>query len=74
MALADFFVSLLTFVAIYSLFGIGLNVKYGFTGLIDFGHVAYFMIGAYVTVVLTMPAGGGTTYEGSGRPRPPSPS
>ena len=66
MALADFFVSLLTFVAIYSLFGIGLNVKYGFTGLIDFGHVAYFMIGAYVTVVLTMPAGGGTTYEGLG--------
>ncbi len=66
MALADFFVSLLTFVAIYSLFGVGLNVKYGFTGLIDFGHVAYFMIGAYVTVVLTMPAGGGTTYEGLG--------
>jgi neutral amino acid transport system permease protein len=66
MALADFFVSLLTFVAIYSLFGVGLNVKYGFTGLIDFGHVAYFMIGAYVTVVLTMPRGGGTTYEGLG--------
>ncbi|MFT4883354.1 MAG: neutral amino acid transport system permease protein [Natronomonas sp.] len=56
MALADFLITLLTFVAVYSLFGLGLNVKYGFTGLVDFGHVAYFMIGGYVTVVLTMPA------------------
>ena len=56
MALADFLITLLTFVAVYGLFGIGLNVKYGFTGLVDFGHIAYFMIGAYVTVVLTMPA------------------
>lgn len=64
MALASFFVTLLTFIAIYSLFGIGLNIKFGFTGLIDFGHVAYFMIGAYVAVVLTMPAGGGINYAG----------
>jgi neutral amino acid transport system permease protein len=66
MALANFLVTLLTFIAIYSLFGIGLNVKFGFTGLIDFGHVAYFMVGAYVTVVLTMPPGGGSTYGGLG--------
>ena len=64
MALADFFVTLLTFVAVYSLFGIGLNIKYGFTGLIDFGHVAYFMIGAYVAVALSLPADVGGTYEG----------
>ena len=51
MALADFLITLLTFVAVYGLFGISLNLKYGFTGLVDFGHVAYFMIGAYVTVV-----------------------
>ena len=51
MALADFLITLLAFVAVYGLFGIGLNLKYGFTGLVDFGHVAYFMIGAYVTVV-----------------------
>jgi len=56
MAIADFLVTLLTFVGIYGLFGIGLNLKYGFTGLVDFGHVAYFMIGAYVTVIITMPA------------------
>jgi len=66
MALADFAISLLTFVVIYSLFGLGLNLKYGFTGLIDFGHVAYFMVGAYVAVVFTLPAGEVTAYAGIG--------
>jgi neutral amino acid transport system permease protein len=66
MALANFLITLLTLIAIYSLFGIGLNVKFGFTGLIDFGHIAYFMIGAYVTVVVTMPPGGATNYAGIG--------
>ncbi|MBV0903173.1 branched-chain amino acid ABC transporter permease [Haloarcula salina] len=65
MAVADFLITLVTFIAIYSLFGIGLNLKFGFTGLIDFGHVAYFMVGAYVTVVLTLPADA-ATYGGIG--------
>jgi neutral amino acid transport system permease protein len=65
MALSDFLISLVTFVAIYGLFGLGLNLKFGFTGLIDFGHVAYFMIGGYVTAVLTMPAQI-TGYDGLG--------
>ncbi|WP_435332894.1 branched-chain amino acid ABC transporter permease [Haloarchaeobius sp. TZWWS8] len=64
MALADFLVTLVTFVAVYSLFGLGLNVKYGYTGLIDFGHVAYFMVGAYVAAVLTMPPGATAGYDG----------
>jgi neutral amino acid transport system permease protein len=66
MAAADFLVTLLTVIAIYSIFGFGLNLKYGFTGLVDLGHVVYFMIGAYVTVVLTMPAGGTVGYAGIG--------
>ncbi len=65
MALADFVITLLTFVTVYSLFGLGLNVKYGVTGLVDFGHVVYFMVGAYVTVVLSMPASV-TGYAGVG--------
>ena len=65
MALADFLVSLLTVVSVYTLFGLGLNVKYGFTGLVDFGHVLYFMTGAYVTVVVTLPVAA-TSYEGIG--------
>ncbi len=55
MALADFFITVLTFITVYGIFALGLNVKFGYTGLIDFGHVIYFMIGAYVTVVLTSP-------------------
>ncbi|MGB9987237.1 branched-chain amino acid ABC transporter permease [Salarchaeum japonicum] len=65
MALSDFLVSLLTVVGVYTLFGLGLNVKYGFTGLVDFGHVLYFMIGAYVTVVVAMPSGA-ADYAGIG--------
>jgi neutral amino acid transport system permease protein len=65
MALADFLVSLLTVVSVYTLFGLGLNIKYGFTGLVDFGHVLYFLTGAYVTVVVTLPAAA-TSYEGIG--------
>ncbi|NHN40250.1 branched-chain amino acid ABC transporter permease [Halorubellus sp. JP-L1] len=65
MALSDFLVSLVTFIAIYGLFGLGLNLKFGFTGLIDFGHVAYFMVGGYVTAVVTMPAQV-TGYDGLG--------
>ncbi|WP_255197503.1 branched-chain amino acid ABC transporter permease [Halorarius litoreus] len=66
MAAADFLVTLLTVIAIYSIFGFGLNLKYGFTGLVDLGHVVYFMVGAYVAVVLTMPAGGSVGYAGIG--------
>jgi len=65
MALADFLVSLLTVVSIYTLFGLGLNIKFGFTGLVDFGHVLYFLVGAYVTVVLTIPPGT-SGYQGIG--------
>lgn len=39
--------------AIYALLAIGLNIQYGETGLINFGHVAYFAIGAYATAILS---------------------
>ncbi len=38
--------------AIFALFGLGLNLQWGFTGLINFGHVAFMTIGAYATVLL----------------------
>lgn len=38
--------------AIYALLAIGLNIQYGETGLINFGHVAYFAIGAYASAIL----------------------
>lgn len=39
---------------IYMLLAIGLNLQYGYTGLINFGHVAFFAIGAYASALLTL--------------------
>lgn len=37
---------------IYLLLTLGLNLQYGFTGLINFGHVGFFAIGAYTSALL----------------------
>ncbi len=50
-----YIVSLIIFTSIFALFGLGLNLQWGFTGLINFGHVAFMAVGAYVVVVLTLP-------------------
>lgn len=39
--------------AIYVLLALGLNLQYGLTGLINFGHVGFFCIGAYTTAILS---------------------
>jgi branched-chain amino acid transport system permease protein len=39
---------------IYMLLTLGLNLQYGYTGLINFGHVAFFAIGAYASALLTL--------------------
>jgi len=49
-----FIVSLVIFTAIFAIFGLGLNLQWGFTGLINFGHVAFMTIGAYTTVLLSL--------------------
>lgn len=38
--------------AIYMLLALGLNLQYGLTGLINFGHVGFFCIGAYTAAIL----------------------
>jgi len=38
---------------IYVLLALGLNLQYGLTGLINFGHVGFFCVGAYTTAILT---------------------
>ncbi len=40
--------------AIFALFCLGLNLQWGFTGLINFGHVAFMTVGAYTTVLLSL--------------------
>lgn len=48
-----YFVSLAIFTTTYALFGLGLNLQWGFTGLINFGHIAFMTVGAYATVLLS---------------------
>jgi branched-chain amino acid transport system permease protein len=44
---------LLTFIAIYGLLALGLNVQWGFTGLFNAGIAGFFAVGAYGSAILT---------------------
>jgi branched-chain amino acid transport system permease protein len=48
-----YIVAMLILVAIYSLLALGLNLHWGYTGLINFGHVGFFAVGAYTSALLT---------------------
>lgn len=50
-----FVVGILVLIGIYALLTMSLNLKFGVTGLIDLGVVAYFAVGAYTYVLLTAP-------------------
>lgn len=39
------------FIGIFSIVSLSLNIEYGFTGLANFGKVAFFMIGAYTSAL-----------------------
>lgn len=39
---------------IYTLLSLGLTLQYGLTGLINFGHVGFFAIGAYASALLAL--------------------
>ncbi|MDX8469732.1 branched-chain amino acid ABC transporter permease [Mesorhizobium sp. VK23B] len=47
-----YFVAILIIAAIYVLLALGLNLQFGLTGLINFGHVGFFCIGAYTAALL----------------------
>lgn len=38
---------------LYGLLILGLNLHYGYTGLVNFGHVAFFAVGGYAAALLT---------------------
>lgn len=50
----SFVTSVLTVAGIYAILALGLNVHWGETGLLNFGHVAFFAVGAYTTALLTI--------------------
>lgn len=56
-------VGFLTTVAIFAIVVLGLNVQWGYTGILNFGVVAFFMVGAYTSALLTLgPATGFNAY------------
>ncbi|MFO7737821.1 MAG: branched-chain amino acid ABC transporter permease [Desulfatiglandaceae bacterium] len=50
----DYLIHILIVVLIYSIFAMSLNLELGFTGLYNFGHVAFFGIGAYSSALLSL--------------------
>ena len=58
----DLILHLCVVVSIYAIFALSLNVEVGYTGLFNFGHVAFFAIGAYTSALLTL---SGTSFAWS---------
>ena len=54
MAASDVVISFMILVSIYGILSLGLNVKYGHTGLLDFGHVGFYLIGAYTAALFVL--------------------
>ena len=53
----DFLVYLATMTGIYAILALSLNLQYGFTGLVNLGHIVFFMLGAYISAILVVVAG-----------------
>ena len=50
----DLLLHLCVMTLIYIIFAMSLNLEVGYTGLFNFGHVAFFGIGAYTSALLTL--------------------
>ncbi|MEO1092320.1 MAG: branched-chain amino acid ABC transporter permease [Pseudomonadota bacterium] len=51
--LLAYLVFFLTFAGIYALLTLGLNVQWGYTGMLNVGIAAFFAVGAYTSAILT---------------------
>jgi branched-chain amino acid transport system permease protein len=58
--------SLATQVMTYGLFALGFNLLYGYTGLLSFGHAAYFGLGSYGTGIALAKLGFGSLWTALG--------
>ena len=52
--ITDFLISDLTYFFIYVILVIAFNLTFGFTGLVNLGHMVFFGIGAYASAILTL--------------------
>ena len=51
--ISGYIIYITTSAAVYGIFALGLNLQWGFTGLINFGVVGFMTLGAYTSVLLT---------------------
>jgi branched-chain amino acid transport system permease protein len=61
--LGQFLTAVANLAGVFMLMALGLNIVVGFAGLLDLGYVAFFLVGAYATGVLTSPASPGFSPE-----------
>ena len=52
MGFINFVVYLAIMMGIYGILSLSLNFQYGYTGLANFGHVAFFCLGAYISTII----------------------
>ena len=53
--LISYLIFFLTLVGVYALLTLGLNVQWGYTGMLNIGVAAFFAVGAYASAILTSP-------------------
>jgi len=56
-ASGDFWAFVGVVAGIYALLGLGIQLEFGFAGLLNFGHVAFMAIGAYTMAILVVKLG-----------------
>ena len=62
MDLIAFATGLISLALIYGLLAVGLNLQFGFAGVINFGYVAFFAVGAFASAIVTLPPSGSEAY------------
>jgi branched-chain amino acid transport system permease protein len=50
--MTSFMIGIITIVAIYCILVLGLNLRWGYCGLLDFGIAGFFLIGSYTAAIL----------------------
>ncbi len=61
--LTNYAVGFVIMAGIYSIFALGLNVHWGFTGLFNIGIAGFFAVGAYTSALLTTPPPDSAQFE-----------
>ncbi len=61
--LLSFLASFAIMASIYAIFSLGLNVQWGYTGLLNFGVAGFFAVGAYASALITTPRPSGVLAD-----------